>query len=64
MPVAYLLSPNESNNDATNYWIFSMKGLERIFDRAGWYITDIYSLGDTKKSTRQILTMTKGRLHF
>jgi tRNA (mo5U34)-methyltransferase len=50
IPVAYLLSPTESNNDATNYWIFSMKGLERIFDRTGWYITDIYSLGDTKKS--------------
>jgi len=50
IPVAYLLSPNESNNDATNYWIFSMKGLERIFDRTGWYITDIYSVGDIKRS--------------
>jgi hypothetical protein len=27
-----------------------MKGLERIFDRAGWYIIAIYSVGDTKRS--------------
>ena len=50
IPVAYLLSPNESNNDPTNYWIFSMKGLERIFERTGWHITEIYSLGDIKRS--------------
>jgi len=50
IPVAYLLAPDESNNDQTNYWIFSMKGLERIFDRTGWNITEIYSLGDTKNS--------------
>ena len=50
IPVAYLLAPNESNNDQTNYWIFSMKGLERIFDRTSWHITEIYSLGDTKNS--------------
>jgi|SRR5689334_4027070 len=50
LPVAYLLAPDESNNDSTNYWIFSMKGLERIFERTGWRITEIYSVGDTINS--------------
>lgn len=49
-PVAYLLGPTECNNDSTNYWIFSYKGLEQIFDRTGWNITDIFTVGDTKKS--------------
>ena len=49
-PVAYLLAPDEANNDATNYWIFSYKGLERIFERTGWEITDMFSVGDTLNS--------------
>ncbi|MES1219781.1 MAG: methyltransferase domain-containing protein [Bacteroidota bacterium] len=49
-PVAYLLGPTESNNDATNYWIFSSKGLERIFERTGWEIKDMFTIGDTRKS--------------
>lgn len=49
-PVAYLLAPDESNNDATNYWIFSLKGLERIFDRSGWEIMEMYTVGDTTQS--------------
>lgn len=48
--VAYLLSPTESNNDSTNYWIFSEAGLRRIFDRTGWDITEYTTVGDTKKS--------------
>lgn len=50
LPVAYLLGPDECNNDATNYWIFSRTGLERVLDRAGWNVVNIMSLGDTKKS--------------
>jgi tRNA (mo5U34)-methyltransferase len=48
--VAYLLSPTESNNDSTNYWIFSEAGLRRIFDRTGWVVTEFTTVGDTKKS--------------
>ena len=43
-PVAYLLDPDECNNDATNYWIFSELGLRRILDRTGWEILD-YAVG-------------------
>lgn len=35
-PVAYLLSPAETNHDPTNYWIFSETGLKRLLDRTGW----------------------------
>ena len=49
-PLAYLLAPDESNNDATNYWIFSYAGLQRLFDRTGWTVTEMYSVGDTSKS--------------
>jgi len=48
--VAYLLTPDECNNDATNYWIFSETGLKRILNRAGWEILDYYSVGDQKSS--------------
>lgn len=43
-PVAYLLAPDECNNDATNYWVFSEPGLHRILDRTGWDILD-YTVG-------------------
>jgi 2-polyprenyl-3-methyl-5-hydroxy-6-metoxy-1,4-benzoquinol methylase len=49
-PLAYLLAPDESNNDATNYWIFSNAGLKRLFDRTGWEIIEIITVGDTKES--------------
>jgi tRNA (mo5U34)-methyltransferase len=37
-PLAYLLEADESNNDATNYWIFSEAGLRRLFRRTGWTV--------------------------
>jgi hypothetical protein len=49
-PVAYLVSPTETNNDATNYWIFSYPGLQRLCDRTGWDIVDTIRLGATKDS--------------
>jgi tRNA (mo5U34)-methyltransferase len=49
-PLAYLLAPDESNNDSTNYWIFSDAGLRRLFDRSGWDIVDIMTVGDRKAS--------------
>lgn len=50
LPVAYLLGPNECNNDATNFWIFSQAGLERILDRAGWKTVNVLTAGDTVAS--------------
>jgi tRNA (mo5U34)-methyltransferase len=47
---AYLLNPDESNNDPTNYWIFTMAGLERIFTRTGWKIVAGRTVGDTISS--------------
>lgn len=49
-PLAYLLSSDESNNDATNYWIFSEAGLRRLFDRTGWDVLNMITVGDKKAS--------------
>jgi 2-polyprenyl-3-methyl-5-hydroxy-6-metoxy-1,4-benzoquinol methylase len=46
-PVAYLLAPDECNNDATNFWIFSMPGLLRLVDRCGWTVVAQRTVGDT-----------------
>lgn len=48
--LAYLLGPAEANNDATNYWIFSQKGLEQILNRTGWEITELFTVGDKVNS--------------
>ena len=45
LPVAYLVDTFECNNDATNFWIFSTAGLQRIVNRAGWEIIDQSNLG-------------------
>ena len=50
---AYLLGPSESNNDATNYWIFTEAGLKRIFQRSGWEIVSFCTLGDVERSNPQ-----------
>jgi len=50
LPVGYLMHATESNNDATNYWIFSEAGLLRLFDRTGWNVLMRYSVGDTSTS--------------
>jgi len=49
-PVAYLLAPDECNNDATNYWIFSETGLKRILQRSGWDVLDFITVGAVGKS--------------
>jgi tRNA (mo5U34)-methyltransferase len=46
-PVAYLVHPTETNNDSTNYWIFSLSGLHRIFDRTGWDVVEEITAGRT-----------------
>ncbi|MGA9876176.1 MAG: methyltransferase domain-containing protein [Solirubrobacteraceae bacterium] len=50
LPVAYLVAPEEANGDATNYWMFSPSGLERIVERAGWSILERMNVGDTENS--------------
>ncbi|MFN7925578.1 MAG: hypothetical protein U0Q16_36095 [Bryobacteraceae bacterium] len=44
--MGYLVSPTETNDDVTNYWIFSDLGLERPFDRSGLCIRDYRNLGN------------------
>ncbi len=50
IPVAYLLDPQEANNDSTNYWIFSEAGLRRILQRTGWDVCQFLTLGNTTDS--------------
>ena len=40
-PMAYLLGEGETNNDVTNYWIFSDAGLRRLLERTGWEILSV-----------------------
>lgn len=47
LPVGYLVGPQETNNDPTNFWILSPKGLERLVERAGWSILDRANVGNT-----------------
>jgi hypothetical protein len=50
LPVAYLVNPDETNNDASNYWMFSPTGLTRIVARAGWIVLECHSAGDVVAS--------------
>ena len=50
-PVAYLLGPQECNNDDTNFWIFSEHGLKRLIQRTGWNLLSYVTIGDTASST-------------
>lgn len=50
IPAAYLVSPTETNNDATNFWMFTDAGLKRLFDRCGWDILAYTTLGDIRES--------------
>jgi len=50
-PLAYLLGPQECNNDDTNFWIFSEHGLKRLIDRTGWKLLSYVTIGDTISST-------------
>jgi hypothetical protein len=45
LPVAYLVDPHETNNDPTNYWIFSPAGLQRILHRTGWAVDALDTVG-------------------
>lgn len=45
LPLAYLVDPDETNGDATNFWIFSELGLRRLIDRTGWTVLDYTTVG-------------------
>jgi 2-polyprenyl-3-methyl-5-hydroxy-6-metoxy-1,4-benzoquinol methylase len=48
--LAYLVGPEECNNDETNYWMFTQSGLEKILSRTGWTIVKSKSVGDIEAS--------------
>jgi tRNA (mo5U34)-methyltransferase len=50
LPVAYLLDPDECNNDASNYWIFTAHGIERMARRCGFKVLASRRLGDSEDS--------------
>ncbi|GLZ41277.1 methyltransferase domain-containing protein [Actinokineospora sp. NBRC 105648] len=50
LPLAYLVGPDETNGDATNFWIFSDQGLRRLLSRTGWDIVDYTTVGRTSGS--------------
>jgi len=50
LPVGYLVHPTETNNDPTNYWIFSEEGLRRLVARTGWEVREFMTVGNTKNS--------------
>lgn len=50
LPIAYLVGPTETNNDPTNYWMFSPAGVERLAERAGWAVVERHNVGDTLAS--------------
>jgi tRNA (mo5U34)-methyltransferase len=50
-PVAYLLDDYESNNDPTNYWVFSLEGIHRLIKRTGWKIIKEITVGESDNST-------------
>jgi tRNA (mo5U34)-methyltransferase len=50
-PLAYLVGPQECNDDDTNFWIFSDQGLKRLIDRTGWNLLGYLTIGDTRNST-------------
>jgi len=48
--LAYLVDEKETNNDPTNYWMFTSVGLKRILKRTGWEILDYMTVGNTENS--------------
>ncbi len=50
IPLAYLLDPDECNNDATNFWIFSAAGLRRMVARCGWEILEEGFVGSERSN--------------
>jgi len=45
LPVAYLVDSSETNDDTTNYWIFTQAGLRRALTRCRWRISAMMTRG-------------------
>jgi tRNA (mo5U34)-methyltransferase len=52
-PLAYLVGERESNNDPSNYWIFTEAGLKQLLTRTGWSILAYRTVGDPEASNPQ-----------
>jgi hypothetical protein len=50
LPVGYLVGPQETNSDPTNFWILSPAGLERLAERTGWEVLARANVGNTVAS--------------
>jgi tRNA (mo5U34)-methyltransferase len=48
--LAYLVGEEELNQDDTNFWIFSERGLRRLLERTRWEIVEFFTTGDTVAS--------------
>lgn len=44
-PIAYLVEPGELNADATNYWLLTPSGFERLLRRAGFEVVSTHREG-------------------
>ena len=45
LPVGYLVDYDETNNDPTNFWVFSEAGLATLFRRTGWKVKRLFYEG-------------------
>jgi SAM-dependent methyltransferase len=49
-PLAYLLEPDELNEDNSNFWVFTESCLKRLFNRAGWVVIDSLRVDTTGRA--------------
>ena len=59
LPIAYLLSEDELNADSSNFWLPTVKGLERMFRRAGWECGPTLLLSSNSQSNDPWTTDTR-----
>jgi SAM-dependent methyltransferase len=52
-PLAYLLDDRETNDDASNYWIFSPTALLRLAKRSGWTVL-AHVITDSKRRANPV----------
>ncbi len=55
--MGYLVGPAELNNDASNYWIFSPRGIEQLVSRdRAWEVVSRINVGAVQTSRPDNLT--------
>ena len=59
LPLAYLLSEDELNADNSNFWLPTVKGLARMFRRAGWECGPTLLLSSNSKTNDPWTTDTR-----